>query len=345
MNATRICFKEVKDIALAQISIDKPEKGGILVQNLYTMISPGTELAIYNGIYAKNIKQKTAWSTFPMYPGYSAVGCVVEVSDDVDEFTVGDIVFYPAKHGNYDWYDVSSNLAVKINDFQKKEHGLFLRFIQIASTAMRVSDFQSGECVLVFGLGMIGNLASQIFKMSGGQVIGADPVSVRREMAKKCGIMALDPNDGDFDEDLLRLTYGNGPKVVVDATGVPAVINTALRVAAECGQVILLGSPRGKIEVDFYANVHVKGVSITGAHERMQRMLTKNRGGAWDRTANTIFAAEALREGRIKVEHLITDYFTPERAVEAYEKLCDNKKESLGVVIDWRKFKNNTIEV
>lgn len=339
MNATRICFKEVKDIVLADINIDKPEKGGILVQNLYTMISPGTELAIYNGIYAKTNEKKTSWSTFPMYPGYSAVGRVVEVSDGVDEFSVGDIIFYPAKHGNYDWYDISSNLAVKINDFEKKEHGLFLRFIQIASTAMRVSDFQSGECVLVFGLGMIGNLAAQIFKMSGGRVIGADPVSVRREIAEKSGIITLNPDDNDFDKNILMLTYGKGPKVVVDATGVPAVINTALKVAAECGQVILLGSPRGKIEVDFYANVHVKGVSITGAHERMQRMLTKNRGGAWDRIANTRFAADALREGRIKVEPLLTDYFTPERAVEAYEKLCDIKKESLGVVFDWRDFK------
>ena len=32
------------------------------------------------------------------------------------------------------------------------------------------------------------------------------------------------------------------------------------------GRVILLGSPRGRIEIDPYRDIHSKGVSLIGAH-------------------------------------------------------------------------------
>lgn len=339
MKATRVCFPEINRVELAEIEIDKPETGGMLVENIFTMISPGTELALYTGLYQNLAKKGSAWAKYPVFPGYAAVGRVITPPDD-QSFSSGDIIFYPSKHGTRDWFDVSSGLAFDISDFERPELGVFARFGQIAITSLRVADFQAGESVVVMGLGIIGNLAAQLFRLSGANVIGADMVPGRRRIAELCGVTALDPQDEQFREAVLDLTRGTGPQVVVDATGVPGVVNTALEIAAECGQVILLGSPRGLAEVNLYGHVHVKGVSLVGAHERMQRMPTRNRGGCWDRVANSRFVVQCIRNGSLKVEPLITDTFSPKYIHEAYDKLCNSKEDTLGVLIDWRGFQD-----
>lgn len=341
MKATRVCFPEVNKVELAEIELEKPETGAMLVENMYTMISPGTELALYTGLYANLAKKGSAWAKYPVFPGYAAVGKVIIAPEDAS-FCSGDIVFYPSKHGTRDWFDASLGLAFDISDFKRPEFGVFTRFGQIAITSLRVADFQAGESVVVMGLGVIGNMAAQLFRLSGANVIGVDMVPGRRCIAEQCDIKTLDPRDEQFRDALLDWTGGMGPQVVVDATGVPGVVNTALEIAAECGQVVLLGSPRGLSEVNLYGHVHVKGVSLVGAHERMQRMPTRNRGGRWDRVANSRFVVQCIRNGSLKVEPLITDTFSPECIHEAYDKLCNSKEDTLGVLIDWRGFSDKT---
>jgi 2-desacetyl-2-hydroxyethyl bacteriochlorophyllide A dehydrogenase len=335
MKTTRVCFPEINRVELTEVEIDKPEVGGMLVENMFTMISPGTELALYTGLYQNLAKKGSAWARYPVFPGYAAVGRVVMPPDDLS-FSKGDIIFYPAKHGAHDWFDAFSGLAFDISDFEHPEFGVFVRFGQIAITALRVADFQAGESVVVMGLGIIGNLAAQLFRLSGADVIGVDMVPGRRRIAELCGVTTLDPQEEKFREAILDLTRGTGSQVVVDATGVPGVVNTALEIAAECGQVILLGSPRGLAEVNLYSYVHVKGVSLVGAHERMQRMPTRNRAGRWDRIANSRFVVQCIRNESLKVEPLITDIFSPDCVHEAYDKLCNSKEDTLGVLIDWR---------
>ena len=61
----------------------------ILVKTLYSAVSAGTECAWISG-NANNPGQK-----FPFYPGYSAVGRVVKVGEEVKNFAVGDAVIAP----------------------------------------------------------------------------------------------------------------------------------------------------------------------------------------------------------------------------------------------------------
>ena len=56
----------------------KPGTGQILVKTLYTVISPGTERAMYNGFY------NTQWS-YPVYPGCSGSGIVIETGSKVKD--------------------------------------------------------------------------------------------------------------------------------------------------------------------------------------------------------------------------------------------------------------------
>jgi threonine dehydrogenase-like Zn-dependent dehydrogenase len=60
---------------------------------------------------------------------------------------------------------------------------------------------------------------------------------------------------------------GRRANVVVDATGVPAALQDALKLVCDGGQVVLVGSPRGIIQnFDSYWDLHGRSVTITGAH-------------------------------------------------------------------------------
>ena len=64
------------------------------------------------------------------------------------------------------------------------------RMAGVAMTAIVVGEIGTNPWVVVFGLGLVGNLASQMFQIHGCRVIGVDPVAARRKLAQRCGTCA-----------------------------------------------------------------------------------------------------------------------------------------------------------
>jgi threonine dehydrogenase-like Zn-dependent dehydrogenase len=128
-------------------------------------------------------------------------------------------------------------------------------------TAVRVSPPELGDRVVIQGLGLVGQFASQLYQLGGAKVLAIDPSASRRDIARKCGIEGVvDPSTGDIAEQIKALTDGEGAAVIVEATGVPALAHTATTFAAPRGEVILLGSPRGEHQTDltqFLDQVHL----------------------------------------------------------------------------------------
>jgi threonine dehydrogenase-like Zn-dependent dehydrogenase len=68
------------------------------------------------------------------------------------------------------------------------EEAVFFRLIAIALQGVRKAHIELGESVVVLGLGLIGLLALQLAKLSGGlPVIGVDLSETRLDFARKVG--------------------------------------------------------------------------------------------------------------------------------------------------------------
>jgi 2-desacetyl-2-hydroxyethyl bacteriochlorophyllide A dehydrogenase len=80
-----IVFTAPRKVELQTFDLVKPGPDEILVENIYTFVSPGTELRVLVGL-------GEAKQYFPFIPGYSSVGRVIEVGKDVRGFFVGDLV-------------------------------------------------------------------------------------------------------------------------------------------------------------------------------------------------------------------------------------------------------------
>src|SRR6202020_1660701 len=98
------------------------------------------------------------------------------------------------------------------------------------------------------GLGMVGNLAAQLFRLTGAQVIGVDPSATRRRMAKECGIPhVIAGTEAEIAEQVKQITGGKMANVTVDAVGHSAIALQAVHLTASSGEVIVLGSPRSEV--------------------------------------------------------------------------------------------------
>lgn len=108
--------------------------------------------------------------------------------------------------------------------------------------AMR-SKMKPGDTVAVIGMGTIGLLTSQIMKHLGASaVVGIDTNKVRLEQVKKTGLIdTIDRNDEHWLEQIKEICGEKGADVVVEATGVPAVLKDALE-AVRPGGTIAVGS-------------------------------------------------------------------------------------------------------
>ena len=176
--------------------------GFVRVKTLYSAISAGTEggkvvtgkmsllgkakakpdqvmqvigMAKSLGIKATYLKVKSKLEgAQPL--GYSLCGRVTEVAGNVEHVKVGDLV--ACAGGGYanhaDEVVVPRNLVAKVPDGVDPKSAAYTTIASISLQGVRLAEPTLGESAVVIGLGIIGQLASQILKANGCRVFGTD---------------------------------------------------------------------------------------------------------------------------------------------------------------------------
>lgn len=121
---------------------------------------------------------------------------------------------------------------------------------------------------------------------------------------------------------------------MVEATGSPSVVPLALDLAGSGGRVVLLGSTRGKVEIDPYSHIHRKGLRVIGAHELTQQFDTA-RTERWSKANTMQLLCDLLVEQRLRTDGLISHTITPDELLPIYDQLHQNPQDFMGVLVDW----------
>lgn len=318
----------------------KPEE--ILVEAETTVVSAGTELANFTAL-SPGVWIPGSWNAYPWRPGYGLVGHVRAVGDKTLGLTEGQRVFCFGKHASLQRYEVSQSVpyeaALPLEDDFPAIQAIMARMALIGITGPQVTEFETGDMVAVFGLGLVGNFAAQLYQLGGAKVFGLDVISERCGIAKRTGIeTVLDVKVEDEIEAILDLTDGKGVDVAVDAVGHSAVIEACVEVCAPHGQVILLGSPRVAYETNvtkMLRSMHHRWIVIRGALE-WRLPPHPVRGAKHSISSNLQLILDYIQDGKLHVEPLVTHVIKPSQLLEAYHGLLDQKETYLGVIVDWR---------
>ncbi len=341
MNVKQVVVLDAYKVGTREVDLPAPSANQILVKCHVSAVSAGTELAVYTGTHQWLKDPKMVDWKFPFRPGYSAAGEVVAVGSEVSGWKAGDRVSYPGNHAAYELLTIGHErgrlwkLPANL-DYEKASVACIARYGLGASVRAGIT---LGRSAAVLGLGIIGQFALRCLIAAGAQpVVGIDAVAMRRQAALAAGAdQVIDPTAGDVRQQLSDYLNARGAEIIADATGVPDAIPTAMSLACDGGQVVVVGSPRGKAkDVNFYDDLHRRYIEVTGAHGNMLFESGHTRlAGAWDINKAQHWLLAALASGRLSLAGLITHHIKPEGLGDAYEGLLKKKDEYLGVVMNW----------
>ncbi len=333
MKGYSVLFVEPGRAELNEFDIREPRADEVMVKVKYTLISAGTEKAYLSA--APNTAHK-----FPTVPGYSSVGTVVKIGKNVTKFCVGDRVFVEyAGHASYNWKKESG--VVRIPDDVSFIDAVFTRLASFPLLALRRARLEIGESVAVVGLGMLGLFGVQIARACGAlPIIAIGNRDIRREKAALFGAeYVFSPDEPDIVNKIVDITEKTngvrGANVVLETSGTMAGLKLALRYAAKYARVLINGCNRVSDDtIDFYRYVHVKGISIIGAHDKT-RLPYNSAPGNFTAKRDYITLLGLMRDGRIDPGAILSEIVSPREIPKIYNRLLTDREFPLGVVFDW----------
>lgn len=128
----------------------------------------------------------------------------------------------------------------------------------------------SGKSVLIIGAGTIGLFAVPLAKSAGASsVYVMEPNEYKAKLAKTVGAeKVFKPQDKKVKENILDLTDGLGPDVILEMSGNPNGIKFGLEVIRNGGTFVMLGIPSSDFPINWARDVIFKGITINGVSGR-----------------------------------------------------------------------------
>jgi len=340
MKSVEVVMVDKNKLELQEEIIDerKIKSNEVLIKNLYSVISAGTELANYTAL-DKGVWEKGSWNAYPYIPGYGAVGEVVSVGkDNSSRLTAGEKVFYIGKHVSLERYD--RGFWVKPPEGISLQEAAFMRMAMVAMTALNRAEFLPGNTVVVVGLGVIGNIAAQLFSIAGCDVIGLDLSEKRVQLARQCNVKHTANLSGkqaiDF---VMEITKGQGADVAVEAVGDSRICENTINMVKKLGEMIILGSPRADYQTNltpFLRKIHLEWVTVKGALEWCVPDYPAT-GFKHSLQSNYLRLCDFVIKKKLNIKPLISHVVPAREADKAYQGLLNKKDEYVGVLLDWTK--------
>jgi predicted dehydrogenase/threonine dehydrogenase-like Zn-dependent dehydrogenase len=356
----QLVFKQRK-VVIENVPTSACGAGQILVENLFSLISSGAELLssnyptkLFKGIkIAKEQGFSDAYKTVTnmlqagVASGYSCCGRVVKVGKDIIDIKKGDIVACAGANIAFhaEFISVPRNLAVKVPDGVSLENACSVAAGSIAIQGVRQADLRIGESAVVIGLGLIGQLTTQILLASGIKVIGVELSKERIKKAKENGLVNIfSPIDKNLSNKISYLTNLQG----ADATIITSfdssdneIINQALLITRKRGKLIVVGDIGLKINSLPWNQKEIELRISTSYGPGRGDSDYENKGidypytfVRWTENRNMQAYLQLLKNKKVDFGSLIGGKYSLEQADLAY-KLLNSKKKPLAVLLSY----------
>ena len=366
-------MKQVIRRGLSEIIVDEvadpvASPNHVLIRPYYSLISSGTETAdIHTGSLVKEVADnpshlKTLWNVmrktdpistvnevrakFKDYAvlGYSGAGIVIEKHEAVTDFAIGERVAYGGEGtGHGETINVGRNLVARVPDAVDFRSACFTTLGAIAMNAVRLAEIGVGDTVVVIGLGIVGQLISQLVRCQGGVCIAvdlhADRVNLARQAGAEFGLIAGETTVAE----VKALAGGRGADCVIVAAASKSAkpLEQAAQMCRDRGRIVVVGAcpieiPRGEMYIKelkvLMSRAYGPG-SYDAAYEKrgIDYPLPFVR---WTENRNMEEVLRLMAVGKVDVKPLISHEYGLEDAPKAYETIMSGQgRASLAVVL------------
>jgi L-gulonate 5-dehydrogenase len=191
--------------------------------------------------------------------------------------------------------------------------------LSIAVRTVNRARIQPAEHVAILGAGPIGQAVALLAAEHGAEVLLVDRLESRLALGTSLGAEVLPWTTAEEVVALVReWSGGEGPEVVVDATGAPDAIRAGMDAAVSAGRLMMVGISHHEVALRVFGFVEkeldVLGVSCCRGDEFGEAVAFVERHGS-------------------RLGHLITQEFPLSRAPEALRWAMENPADAMKVVI------------
>ena len=327
--------------------VEEPEPklgpGQVRLRTLYSGVSAGTELTAYTGTnpyltkrWDPDARLFAPGSTSIDYPtdgwGYEEIGEIVEVGNGVRGLEAGQRVWGIWGHRTSTVQDESYVRDRLLPAGANPLVGVFSHIGSVALNAVLDAEVHLGETVVVFGLGVAGQLAAQFARLNGARVIGVDLIGARLDVGRRLGAdEVLDASEGRVAERVCELTHGRGADVCIEASGAYPALHEAIRAVSYGSRVVAAGFYQGEgtglaLGEEFHHNrvqLVCSQISSVAPHLRHR----------WDRYRLQRTVMDLATSGRLEVPALVTHVIALTEASRAFRLLDESPEQALQVVL------------
>jgi 2-desacetyl-2-hydroxyethyl bacteriochlorophyllide A dehydrogenase len=341
MRTRQVLITRPQAAEMCEIDLPDPAANQILFVTYFSAVSAGTELAVWTGTHQWLFDPRMPEWKFPFRPGYSAARVVAKVGSGVVGWKEGDRVSYPGNHAAAELLTLGQERGRlwKLPDGLPFDRAAWACIARYGLGGAIRCGLTLGRSVAVLGLGVIGQFALRSMVAAGAcPVVGIDAVAMRRRAALVGGAdLTIDPTVGDLSEQLWEAIGTASVEVVLDCTGVSTAVPEAMALACDAGQVVVVGSPRGRVNnVNFYDHLHRRYLEVTGAHGNMLFEPAHCRlAGDWNLDKAQHWLLHALANHRLRLDGLVSHVIAPDALISAYDGLLLDKECYLGVLVHW----------
>jgi predicted dehydrogenase/threonine dehydrogenase-like Zn-dependent dehydrogenase len=365
----QILRKGLKDIIVDEVPDPVAGPHHVLISPIYSLISSGTETAsihqegvlkavadnpsqlgkIWNVLKAQGpvrtlSEVKAKFSEYAVL-GYAGAGVVVEKHATVSDLEIGDRVAYGGEGtGHAETIVAGRNLVARIPDNVPFDRACFTTLGSIALNGVRIANISLGEKVAVIGLGLVGQLISQLVRLQGGVVIAIDLKPDRVELARHLGSDVALVGGSELSTQVRTLTGGQGTDCVIIAAAAKsdAPCRIAVDICRDRGRIVDVGA----VELSFpWYEAYLKEIQVLmaraygpGSYDPSYERQGQDYPLPYVRWTENRNMEEFLRltsQGRVQLDPLITHRFELEDASRAYDTIMDASKNSLAVLVKY----------
>ena len=218
-------------------------------------------------------------------------------------------------NGSYAEYLLIPENIWRQNTFELPDHvsyaaGALIEPLSCALFGIEESNVRAGDIVTIIGAGPIGLFFVQLARMKGAKVIVCEISEKRLELAGRMGANELvGASDSAVQVETVRsyTPESRGADIVIDATGIPEVWETAIEMVRKGGLFNAFGGapPGTKITVDTYS-LHYNHLTLKGVYNTTPR--------------HAEVSLDLIARDLIKTESILSAHWPLDRLVEALEK-------------------------
>lgn len=360
------------DLLVADVPAPTLSRGFVVVRNVASVVSPGTERAIIDlaqkSLVGKarerpdlvrqvvdKVSRDGLVSTFAAVSGkleshlplgYSCCGVVEQVDDTVVDFTVGDrVACAGAGYANHaEVIRVPKNLCVRVPSNVDSLDAAATTIGAIALQGVRVASPTMGETVAVVGLGLLGLITVQLLVAAGCNVIGIEPAVDRHALALAFGASFCLGAESDVESAVMGATAGAGADAIIITASTPdsSPIETAGRIARHRGRVVMVGATGMEIPRRIFYPKELQFLMSTSYGPGRYDPSYEEAGNdypigyvRWTENRNMLEVLRQLSIGRLNFAKLRTHSFAIANARAAYELVTSGRERPIAITLTY----------